>query len=221
MPVIKMTKVPIPGSPNFHVYELTKLGTDCFTFLFGKEPIESDAEAIRKQHTTLEHGYGIQRTAELIKTHPYTKSLQDSDVVYITRDKGNTIKTSQRRSYIPDIIIKYKNKDKEQKQQFIEYETGKCTVTDFADKCIKIACISKYINIIVPNNAAKSNTLEKINKFKKLAREDPSILQNIPKERKEMDFRLSTFLELKDSLKDNTEKKLWFYETVFTLPQNT
>ena len=212
---VSSVKTPIPGSPNFCIYELSDAGRDVYSYLFGKEAKESEASLIRKAHTTLEHGYGIRRTAQLIMEMPYIKDL-NAQVEYMTRDKSHTVKTGPNSAYIPDIVIVIEKGGKTAKR-YIEYETGKCSDTDFSAKCTKIASFSKYINIVVPKNEAKEEVIRRIEKWRE---EITSEGATFPRE-EQVRVRISTYIELRDSLKNGeaVKKFPWMWEKTISPPK--
>lgn len=213
--IVYYAKTPIPGSPNFCIYELSATGKDVYSYLFGKQAVESEASLIRKAHTTIEHGYGIQRTATLIKEMPYVKGL-NAKVDYMTRNKANSIKTGPNSAYIPDIVIIIE-KDGKTAKRYIEYETGKCPETDFFAKCYKIASFSKYINVVVPKNEAKEEVIRRIEKWREEITGDGG---KFPRE-DQIKVRISTYAELRDSLKNGeaTKKFPWMWERTISPPK--
>ena len=213
--VVSTVKTSIPGSNHFCIYELSSVGRDIYAYLFAKEAAESEASMIRKAHGTIEHGYGIQRTAMLIKEMPYIKNLK-AEVVYLTRDKEHTVKTGPNTAYIPDIVILI-NKDGKQQKRYIEYETGKCSDTDFYAKCNKIASFSKFINIVVPKNEAKEEVIRRIEKWRNEITKDGA---EFPR-KDQIKIRISTYLELRDSLKNGEadSKFPWLWEKTISPPK--
>lgn len=152
------------GSGNFNVYSLTNFGKTLYRFLFGKEPHEAEMDVVIRHHGTLEHGYGILKTAEMISEMAFVRN-SGAKVISLTRRKDYAIKTKDNSSYIPDIILIQKMKDEEQRR-YLEYETGKCTKSDFFAKCNKIASFSRYLNFIVPNQEVKNYLLGEIEEWK-------------------------------------------------------
>lgn len=159
--LIEGVKCPVPGITNIQFYRLNQDGISAYRYMFNREPQEPEMDAIKRNHTTLEHGYGIRQTARLLNDSAFLKKA-NTEAVYMTRTKEYTVKTGENSSYIPDIVIPLNGK----KPIYIEYETGKCHEFDFFEKCNKIASFSGYINIVVPNNNALKIVLERVEKWK-------------------------------------------------------
>lgn len=207
--LIEICKFSTAGAPRFSVYKLNETGKDIFRYLFSKDPVPSEAEIIVKDHTSLEHGYGIKKTALLIKELKFVKAA-DAEVHYLTRASEFRIKTGDKTSYIPDIVIVFNNNGKTSKL-YIEYETGKCHDLDLIAKCNKMSIFSKSINIIVPNNEAKANLIKKVEKWK----------DSLPKDgftnpvKKRVTVRINTFYEIRDG--DCSKKIDWTWTKEVTV----
>ncbi len=189
---LSQTNISVPGIPKLGLYKLTQKGQAAYQYLFSKEAKEASMDEIIRNHTSLEHGYGIMQVAKLIQDMPFIKKTK-SDVVYITRTKDYTVKTGEHTSYIPDIVIVSK-KDGKETRVYIEYETGKCTETDFFAKCYKMATFSKYINIAVPDAGAKDITVQKAKKWKQ------TLLDKKELSDKTITINVSTYADLKAGL---------------------
>lgn len=198
-PIIKESSIAVAGTPKMSVFQLSPLGKDIFCYLFSKEPVLSEAEKIVKDHNNLEHGYGIKKTALLIKNLNFIKNA-GSEVHYMTRSSDFKVKLSGNTSYIPDIVIVYDYKGKK-KKMYIEYETGNCNESDFIAKCNKIASFSRSINIVVPNNEVKAELINRVDKWKESISEDG--LQN--PEKKRVTVKINTFFEIRDG---NCERRI-------------
>ena len=164
--LVESVKCPVPGSPNFSLYRLTALGRDVYIYLFEKKPAEPEMNAIIRNHGTLEHGYGIKKTAEMMKEAQYVKKV-DAKVIYMTRVKEYTVKTGEKSSYIPDIVLVYIGKNGKEIREYYEYETAKCNETDFFAKCNKIVSFTRLINIIVPGKPEKEIVMKELENWKK------------------------------------------------------
>ena len=164
-PLVERYDCPVPGAPNFAIYQLTQAGRDVYAYLFQKEAVESEMSQIKKNHTSYEHGYGIKRIAEMIQSSIYVKKM-NAEVIYMTRTKDYMIKTGIRTSYIPDIILVYKNNNGRETREYYEYETCKCNETDLFSKCNKIAAVSRFINIIVSGTKEKEIMLKRFEDWK-------------------------------------------------------
>ncbi len=198
--VIRATMCSVPGLPHFKVYKLTSVGQDVYTYLTGKDAVEAEMDKIRKNHTTLEHGYGIRQTANILQKSAYIG--ENDEIIYLTRAKEHSVKIGENISYIPDIVIKQTRNGKE-KLFYIEYETGKCPDVAFFEKCNKIASFSKFINIIVPSNEAKAETVSKIEKWR------DKVMDGTYEIKYPVRFKLSTYFELKEGCKSTSIPWLW------------
>lgn len=196
---VDVTKLSLPGNANMMLYKLTETGRDAFRYLFKKDPVESEMSSIIRNHTSLEHGYGIKKAAQTIEKMDFIQKTE-SKVYYMTRAKNFTIQTGADTKYIPDIVIVTHDKN-EEKTMYIEYETGKCTDIDFFKKCNKIAGIQNPIYIIVPDKDAKDRTEDKIKNWKEYLKENTSVYPRKGPVR----IYLSTLLELKE---EDTSKGL-------------
>lgn len=191
--VLKSFDQPIPGSPHFKLYQLTDLGISVYRYLFQKDPVESEVEEILRNHTSLDHGYGIRQTAELFKTMPYFIN-QNAEIEYLTRSKEYTVRISDKLSYIPDIVVTYEKEGKK-KMLYYEYETGSCADADFFAKCNKMASFLTNIDIIVPNVEAKAVTAEKIQKWRK------KVQEGVFKIERPVNFHLASYNDIRSNRK--------------------
>lgn len=210
--IIEVVKCPVPGSSNFCLYRLTKMGNDIFTYLYSKAPKEPEMNLIIKNHDNLEHGYGIKKTALLLQK---MKFIQDAkaEVIYLTRIKDYIVKVGENKKYIPDIVLVYQRADGKERRNYIEYETGKSPDTDMIAKCNKMASFTKNIFIIVPDKTAKDKTIEKIQKWK-----DSILKDGAPFPRKDaIRIRLGTFYEIRDS--NSSNEISWKWDKTFSPPK--
>ena len=208
--IIDIRKCPVPGSGNFNVYSLTNFGKTLYRFLFGKEPHEAEMDVVIRHHGTLEHGYGILKTAEMISEMAFVRN-SGAKVISLTRRKDYAIKTKDNSSYIPDIILIQKMKDEEQRR-YLEYETGKCTKSDFFAKCNKIASFSRYLNFIVPNQEVKNYLLGEIEEWK-----EQILAPGAFPGKGTIHIRVATYDELKKG--DSRHKLPWPPEKTISLPK--
>lgn len=164
--LVEPVKCSVPGSPNFSLYRLTSLGRDVYTHLFGKEAVEPEMNVILRNHGTLEHGYGIKKIAEMMKEAKYVKKVK-AEVIYMTRAKEYTVKTGEKSSYIPDIVLVYTGRNGKEVREYYEYETAKCNESNFFAKCNKMASFTRMINIIVPGKPEKEIVMKELDNWKK------------------------------------------------------
>ena len=162
--ILETLKTSTPKQPSLSLFRLTDLGSRIYEYLFKKPPVESEWTIIEKNHSSVEHGYGIKNTAELMQDMMYVKNL-NANVIYLTRCRDYMIGVGDDKKYIPDIVITYMKNGSEVCEYF-EYETGKCPAVDFSKKCNKMAMILDRINIIVPSKAAKDVIDDNIEKWR-------------------------------------------------------
>lgn len=211
-PVLNIIKFSISCSPNFAVYKLSDMGSDIYRYLFEKEPAESEVDIIKKDHTSLEHGYGIKKLALFLKNTGYVKN-RSADVIYLTRATEYKIKIDDRTSYIPDIVIHfYDRKNNRDIKQYIEYETGKCTETDLISKCNKMVTFTRTLNFVVPNKEAKDILIKKFEKWRDSITKDEITFPGD----KTIYFKINTM----DDLKNNDCSKVipWEWERKIMKP---
>ena len=194
------TKASIPGNVNFRAYELTKEGREAYEWLFSKPPVESEAEAIRAAHGTIEHGYGVREIAKLLMQAPFVETL-GAEVVWLARSKGRSVETGPNGAYVPDVAIRYE-KGGEQAERYVEYETGKRSDADFFAKCSKIAGCCGYVDMIVPSLEAKEEVGRKIGRWS-----DALATGALPfPGRGAVVVCVATYHELRDAVRDGTAK---------------
>ena len=142
-----------PSAPVFGIYVLTDLGKMAYQYMFGREVKPSEAERLRKQHSTYEHGYGIFDFAWLLGHMPCMTNMDGTPSVieYMTRRKEFAVDleiNGEKRQYIADIIVKQKLQERERTIYF-EYETTKDQATDIVEKCNKMANVTDELNFLV------------------------------------------------------------------------
>lgn len=157
---IAQDKCSTPIVKNFTAYSLTLQGKQIYKHKFGKEPVMSEKDRIRAEHTSLEHGYGIYFLANILKEKSKYMNISiynRKNPVPITEGTGN-------QSFIPDIKYEEIVGNKAFKN-YIEYETGDCTYDDLCSKLTKMFYCTRYIQIIVANKDVLTTYIDKINKY--------------------------------------------------------
>ena len=145
--LITSENISTPYTPRQRIYMLSDMGKRLYEHDFHKKPVLSEAEKVIAEHDNLFHGYGIIQLGELIsQTEGY------SDVHVFNRNQAIPIKGSKGK-YIPDVMFKYGKY-----QNYIEYERGNHTQSDFNAKCNKMLQVTRYIQFVVD----KQDTLEHI-----------------------------------------------------------
>lgn len=141
MKVLDQEILKLPISPRFFVYKLTDIGVRLYRKRFGKTPAVSEIDRVRKEHDNLEHGYGIMAVEKVLAECGRYKE------VHIFNRK-RAIPISGDIKYIPDLIcIPVKGHYSE----YIEYERGTHTQTDFNVKCNKMCKVTRFLNFVAPN----------------------------------------------------------------------
>lgn len=199
----------VVGNPNFIVYKLTERGRLVYHYLFRKDPVEAEMDIILRQHTTLEHGYGIKRTAMMLQELECIKE-KGSRVEYETRDQKHSVSLGDHRRYIPDIIIDTEIKGV-MHHMYIEYETGKC-LNEFWNKCNKMAQVTRYLYFIVPNQQIEHEYMKELEEWIKMI---TSSKDKFPGE-KPLRIRMSTFYDLKTK---SEEYLNWTYDKSVSVPK--
>lgn len=209
--IIESVKCPAPGSANLILYYLTELGKQLYFYIFKKTAAIAEMEVIKNHHSSLEHGYGIVKTAQMIQNMEYI-GKENAEVIYLTRRKDYSVQVSDNSSYIPDLVIIFKKNGKEQKR-YIEYETGKCTGAAFVTKCNKIASFSRYLNFIVPNIEIKELLNQEIKKWRDMIVE-PGKFPG----KGTIHIRIATFSELQNG--NSKHSMPWPPETTISQPKH-
>ena len=151
--VLTQNKVDTPkGRHNIH--SLTKKGRTIYEEYFQKKPVLSEAEKLKKEHTSYEHGYGIYFISQVFDENVNIKSVE-------LINRKNPIKINSKMSYIPDIILT----DKHERKMYIEYELNTHTQTDFNSKCRKMYALNKVMNFVIPSKKEQDSFLKKIEKW--------------------------------------------------------
>lgn len=136
-----------PFVSKIMIYSLTDIGRRIFEHHFHKQVVLTEAEKIIAEHDNLCHGYAIVQIGEMIAaTEGY------SEVSTFNRKKAIKFKDSKG-SYIPDIIYrcgKFIN--------YIEYERGHHTQSDFSAKCNKMIQVTRFLQFVVD----KQDTLDHV-----------------------------------------------------------
>ena len=164
--VILKQNVITPISAKMSVVTLTEIGAVLYKKHFKADYIAmSEYDKIIAEHTTPEHGYGIQQCAEIISNTKIDKKKIYVKVDIWNRKKPISVSSADGKSsiyYIPDIVCIDKNNNK----TYIEYELNHHTKHDFNAKCNKmiLAGIDK-LNFIVNNVETAKELNERLLKW--------------------------------------------------------
>lgn len=152
--LVDVVKASVPLSGAFRAIKLSDKGVMMYKREYDKTPVQSEMSRILAEHGSVEHGYGIKSIADTLIANKTFKSVE-----YMTR--RTPIKFNDGSSCMPDIICTDKNDYK----IYIEYELGNTTQTEFNGKMSKCAKISRYINIIGPNDKALDNLKTQVQRW--------------------------------------------------------
>ncbi len=139
-----------PLNPKKVVVRLSVTDVILYKELYKKSPEQSEWDKIVSEHSNGTHGYGILEMANVMK-----ESKNYVDVCCFNH--RNPIPFKDGTSFVPDIIAKTNRYT-----EYIEYERGTTLQPDFVAKMNKFAMVTKFLNIIVPNEDVASNVFSKI-----------------------------------------------------------
>lgn len=142
MGVLKQSVLNLPLTPKVFAYQFTDIGTRLYKKHFGKEPTISEIERIIAEHDNAEHGYGIMDVEAILKESGVYKNI-------VSFNRQNGIRLADGKVYVPDLIC-FTDRYKE----YVEYERGMHTQTDFNAKCNKMTQVTRFLNFITPNKTA-------------------------------------------------------------------
>lgn len=155
--LVSANTISIPGKPKVTIVTATALGKEAYRQKTGKEPVESEAETLVREHSTLEHGYGIKAVAEMLEQSDFFKR-RNAKVSYINGRKPISSAREKGVSIIPDITVEIEN----QPPMYIEYETNSTTAEDFYHKCNKYLAASNKMYIVVRNQTELEETVKRV-----------------------------------------------------------
>lgn len=112
------------GAYNFDLFELSPLGSSIFKVITKRNPHEAEFKKILAQHKSLEHGYLIKESAEILRDKGYTVYEERADLRFDLPD-------GKRKDF--DLIA-----EKGDEKLYIEVERGTHTDDDFFNAMDKI-----------------------------------------------------------------------------------
>ena len=156
MNVLNQVSVKTPLAPNKFFSWLDDIGKRLFIVHFNDNPVVSEVERVIAEHDNPEHGYGILELQRvLLENEIYTEVS--------SFNRGNPIKIDNGKySFIPDLICK---KAGVKYTEYIEYERGHHTQSDFNAKCNKMSKCTRFLNFVVPNKDVLEHILKQIDKW--------------------------------------------------------
>lgn len=132
----------LPLTPKVFAYQLSDIGTRLYKKHFEKEPVISDIERIIAEHDNAEHGFGILDVETVLK-----ESGAYRDITSFNRKRA--VRLQDGKLYVPDLIC-----FTDRYREYMEYERGMHTQTDFNAKCNKMTQVTRFLNFVTPNKAA-------------------------------------------------------------------
>ena len=165
-------KCTTPFTPNFVLYELSTEGAMLYEDRFGKKPERSEAERVKAEHTSLEHGYAILQIATMIHdTQNYKLSIFNrKNPIQINAGSGT-------QTFVPD--FRYSSVKEPDNEMYIEYETGSCNYNDLCSKINKMFYCTNVVQIIVPSKDCLKDYIAQVDKYvSDKQKKNPDILKN-------------------------------------------
>lgn len=141
-----------------HIYSLGELGVSLYKMLFNKAPVENEKEAVKRQHTSLEHGYFIKTVAKELIAKDYTVYDSPADCVkkpIVSKEAGD-----ENLRVEADLIAV-----KGDTEFIIECEMGTTSDSDMSKKLDKLVLVTKVISFIMNNNDSLNATSSKVDKW--------------------------------------------------------
>ena len=179
--IVLQEQIANPLNPRMCIYSLSATGTILYKQKYNTDPVENVRAAIIRDHDNLNHGFGVLTLAEVIASA--------SEIVSVSSDrKANTIKLHTGDTYIPDIVAKTNRYT-----AYFEYERGTHNQTNMQIKLNRMALVTSYINIVVPETGACKEVNKKVEKWIQ-ARGGPGCL---PKHT----VRITTLKKMRDAIK--------------------
>ncbi|MDR0287925.1 MAG: hypothetical protein LBI03_09530 [Clostridiales bacterium] len=131
----------LPLSPKVCIYTLSDIGVRLFERKYNEKPVIPEAVKVRKEHDNLDHGYAI---LELQKILMDTGKYKEVNV--FNRSHPKVLDNGLQ--YVADLVCvplqaKY--------VEYVEYERGNHTYSDFNNKCNKMCKFTRFLNFVVPN----------------------------------------------------------------------
>lgn len=127
------------GYRTFNILKLTDIGAKLYRLQCRKEPAVQEHIRLKKEHASYLHGYMVKDVATIVEKKGWYTHIS-------TNRKQNTLKISDGKTLIPDVIGKSGDKF-----DLYEVECGNHNQADFNDKCNKIMSVSRKIIIVGQN----------------------------------------------------------------------
>lgn len=138
-----------PLSPKKIVVRLSVTGVLLYKEMYQKSPEQSEWDKVVSEHSNGTHGYGILEMANVM-------SESKNYTAVSCFNHREPIQFQDGTSFVPDIIAKTARYT-----EYIEYERGTTLQPDFTAKMNKFAKVTRFLNVIVPNEEVASNVFTK------------------------------------------------------------
>ena len=136
------------GMRWFTILRLTEVGQKLYIEKYRRKPVETDYQKVIREHGNAEHGYTILDVAQILSDTGKYRSIS-------TSRKGNTLRLSEDRTCIPDIVCCLPNA-----VEYYEVECGNHHQSDFNDKCDKLKSITQNLFFVAPNKETVEKKLK-------------------------------------------------------------
>lgn len=143
---------------NEKIYSLSSNGIQLYKMLFSANPVESEKIDIKRQHTSLEHGYFIKTVAKELKSKGYEVFDLPEDCIrrpLVANEDGD-----EKLRVEADLII-----NKADTEYIIECEMGTTSDSDMAKKLDKLVLVTNVISFIMNNQDSLNKTSAKVDKW--------------------------------------------------------
>lgn len=141
-----------------NIYSLSDSGKQLYKIIFSANPVESEKERIRRQHTSLEHGYFIKTVAKELENKGY--EVFDSPEDCIRRPLMSLEEGDEKLRVEADLII-----NKADTEYIIECEMGTTSDSDMTKKLDKLILVTNVISFIMNNQDSLNKTSAKVDKW--------------------------------------------------------
>lgn len=141
-----------------NIYSLSDSGKQLYKLIFSANAVESEKESIRRQHTSLEHGYFIKTVAKELENKGY--EVFDSPEDCIRRPLMALEEGDEKLRVEADLII-----NKADTEYIIECEMGTTSDSDMTKKLDKLILVTNVISFIMNNQDSLNKTSAKVDKW--------------------------------------------------------
>ena len=141
-----------------NIYSLSDTGIQIYRQIFSTNPVESEKFAIKRQHTSLEHGYFIKTVAKELENKGY--EVYDSPEDCIRKPLMALEEGDDKLRVEADLII-----NKSDNEYLIECEMGTTSDSDMNKKLDKLILVTNVISFIMNNQDSLNKTSAKVDKW--------------------------------------------------------